>query len=164
MPLPIEGGVNHDAPDGQKPIKIGGKANANEPTAVADGDRVDGWFDPQGRLVTAPLFPANLVSATHGPATANPTGTGNTEVVAAPTSGNSIHVTSLVVGNAGSALVRVDIKDGTTTRLAQPLAANGGGFVWYFSPPWKLANAAALNAALSATGDVRVNCQFFVSP
>jgi hypothetical protein len=45
------GTVAHDAVDSGNPEKIGGKAESTEPAAVADGDRVDAYFDLQGRLV-----------------------------------------------------------------------------------------------------------------
>jgi len=42
--------VAHDSADSGAPLKIGGKASTSEPTAVATGDRVDGYFDEYGRL------------------------------------------------------------------------------------------------------------------
>lgn len=44
--------VAHDAPDSGNPTKIGGRAESTEFSAVADGDRVDAFFDLKGRLVT----------------------------------------------------------------------------------------------------------------
>lgn len=52
------GDVAHDAADAGAPLKFGGYAKATAPTAVADGDRVNAWFDPNGRLVV------NLASLT----------------------------------------------------------------------------------------------------
>lgn len=46
---PVTGDTPHDAADAGRPIKIGGKASGVAPTAVADGDRVDGWFGPEGQ-------------------------------------------------------------------------------------------------------------------
>ena len=43
----------HDAIDSGAPAKIGGRASSAPVTAVAVNDRVDGFFDLQGRLVTA---------------------------------------------------------------------------------------------------------------
>lgn len=45
------GSVAHDAVDSGNPIKIGGKASTSTPTAVANGDRVNAYFDSEGRLV-----------------------------------------------------------------------------------------------------------------
>lgn len=44
----------HDSPDRGSPLKIGGKASTSVPTAVADQDRTDAWYAPNGqqRVVT----------------------------------------------------------------------------------------------------------------
>lgn len=47
----VSGSVAHDAVDSGNPIKIGGKASTSTPTAVANGDRVNAYFDSEGRLV-----------------------------------------------------------------------------------------------------------------
>lgn len=49
--VPVGGSVSHDALDAGGPVKIGGKASTTTPTAVADGDRVDAFFTPQGMQV-----------------------------------------------------------------------------------------------------------------
>ncbi len=48
------GEIAHDAADSGNPIKVGGKAEATIPTAVADGDRVDANFDLYGRPRVSP--------------------------------------------------------------------------------------------------------------
>lgn len=51
----VVGNVAHDAADSGNPVKIGGKARTSAPTAVANGDRVDAYFDSAGRqAVTVP--------------------------------------------------------------------------------------------------------------
>lgn len=45
----VTGNVAHDAADSGNPLKIGGKVSTSTPTAVANGDRVDQWFDEFGR-------------------------------------------------------------------------------------------------------------------
>ena len=52
--LAIGGAVAHDAADSGNPLKLGGKALTSDPTAVAAGDRVNAYFDAQGRLVVIP--------------------------------------------------------------------------------------------------------------
>jgi len=47
----VEGDVAHDAADAGNPVKIGGKGSASAPAAVTDGDRVNAYFDRNGRLV-----------------------------------------------------------------------------------------------------------------
>ena len=51
VPVSGSGDVAHDAADAGNPVKIGGKAETTAPAAVADGDRVNAWFDEYGRLV-----------------------------------------------------------------------------------------------------------------
>jgi len=164
----VSGDTAHAATDSGRPVKIGGKANQNEPTAVADAQRVDAWWDQQGRLVVAPLFPANVASAgAHGPVSVTLTTSSEATVIAAPGAG-SIHVTAIMVGNTSATKVRLDLKEGAggTVRFSQPLAADGGGFVLNpLGPPWKLPATTALIAQLDASvTDVRVNVQFFVAP
>lgn len=48
----VTGNVAHDAADSGNPVKVGGKAETGTPAAVADGDRVDAWFDARGALTT----------------------------------------------------------------------------------------------------------------
>lgn len=43
--------IAHDAVDSGDPLKIGGKASTDAPTAVSVGDRVNAWFDLNGRLM-----------------------------------------------------------------------------------------------------------------
>ncbi len=46
----VVGDAAHDAVDAGNPVKIGGRARAAKPTAVGENDRVDAWFDLNGRL------------------------------------------------------------------------------------------------------------------
>lgn len=46
------GNVAAGAADSGNPLKLGGRAQATAPTAVADGDRVSAWFTNNGALVT----------------------------------------------------------------------------------------------------------------
>lgn len=50
-PMPTGGNVAHDDVDSGKPHKIGGHARSSAPTAVGNNDRVDAYFDLNGRLV-----------------------------------------------------------------------------------------------------------------
>ena len=47
----IQGDTANDAVDAGNPVKIGGRAEATVPAAVADGDRVNALFDLLGRAV-----------------------------------------------------------------------------------------------------------------
>jgi len=46
----VVGDVAHNGIDSGKPVKIGGYANSSAPGNVANGDRVNAWFDRAGRL------------------------------------------------------------------------------------------------------------------
>ena len=48
--IDVLGDTAHDAVDSGDPVKIGGKAATSTPTAVAAGDRVNAYFDTNGRL------------------------------------------------------------------------------------------------------------------
>lgn len=62
----VAGDVAHDAADSGNPIKVGGKAESTTPSAVADGDRVDGWFDLQGRQAVFGAYSKSAVLAADG--------------------------------------------------------------------------------------------------
>lgn len=49
--LSVGGATPHDSVDSGNPLKVGGVARATVPAAVADGDRVNGWFTPNGAQV-----------------------------------------------------------------------------------------------------------------
>lgn len=161
----VQGEAAHDAAVVGNPVIVGGRADDSEPTAVADGDACWLWVDQFGRPVTVIGHPAAVADGTNqGPSVTTLTTTGNVALVAAPGAG-SIHVLGISASNTSSTGVRVDIKDGTTTRLSMFLAADGGGFVWQFNQPWKITATTALQGALSAAvTDVRVTVHFFVSP
>lgn len=67
----VQGDRAHDATDRGSPTKIGGKANTSAPAAVAAGDRVDAYFDANGRL--AVLLDSLPTAAALADAAANPT-------------------------------------------------------------------------------------------
>lgn len=47
------GNIAHDGVDSGNPLKIGGKVSTATPTAVANADRTDAWFDEFGRIVVS---------------------------------------------------------------------------------------------------------------
>ena len=64
-PQQTAGDIAHDAADSGNPVKIGGKAATSAPTAVSAGDRVNAYFDANGRLVVSEdqlraLLPASI--------------------------------------------------------------------------------------------------------
>src|SRR5688572_27256350 len=55
----LGGEVAHDAVDAGNPVKIGGKAATAVPAAVSNADRVDAYFDANGRQVVRAHDPAD---------------------------------------------------------------------------------------------------------
>jgi len=46
----VQGSIEHDSPDTQYPVMIGGRAATSKPSAVANNDVVRAYFDQYGRL------------------------------------------------------------------------------------------------------------------
>lgn len=154
--------VAHDEVDAGSPIKMGGRAQDSERTAVADADRVDAWFDTKGRLIVAPWHPGELT-----PATATLTATTDASIIAAPGAGQALYVCSVLITNTSATLTRVDLKDGSggTVRVTGAAAASGGGFMWRPIRPWKLtANTGLFGALGTAVTDVRAVIEYFTAP
>jgi hypothetical protein len=110
-------------------------------------------------------FPVGPVSATHGPATFNPTTTAAFTAIVAPGGGLAIYVTSIAAWNQSATATRLDAKDGAggTVRFSARLAGvDGGGFVHAFDPPWELTAATLMELKLSVAADVLVEVNFYV--
>lgn len=138
----IAGDVAHDAADSGNPVKIGVVARTANPTAVANGDRVDIYGDDKGRLVVQPFVSRDLI--VHNRITL--TNTTETTLIAAGGAGVFRDIVGLVISNESATEVRVDIRDSSTgtVRLSLDVAADGGGGV--ISLPVQLTQASANNA------------------
>jgi len=140
-PLPVDGGVAHDAADSGNPIKIGVKAVNAEPEAVANADRANLIADLVGKLITLPY--ANPENFTSGHAT-NTDGA-ETSCIAAAGAGVRTYVTLIVLANSSSSAGTVAINDGTgSTKMTVPVPANGGAVVPLAVPLRGTANTAWL--------------------
>jgi len=161
-PWSVHGDTAHDAVDANNPVKVGGKASLNEPTAVADADRVNAWIDQIGRFVVLTGH-ANP----EPPDTSNVTASGDTTIIAAPGVGVSLHICKGSIHNAGAANVVVALRDGVagTIRWQAELASEGGGAAFDFgNRGWKLTANTALVANLGAAGNVDINVtEFYVA-
>lgn len=155
--IPTAGDIAHDAADSGNPLKIGGKAATSTPAAVADGDRVNAFFDERGRQA---VWDGNTtISVDDGAGTLTVDGTvtiqdgGGTITVdgtVAVTDGDStISVddggSSLTVDGAVSAVVTGDTNNDAVDAGA-PVKIGGVG-------------STATPSAVSADGD-RVNAWF----
>ena len=159
---PVVGDTSHDAVDSNdRPVKIGGKASTDEPTAVSVGDRVNSWIDTFGRYV---------ILLGHGdpetPITVNSTASETLLVIAAPGAGLSLHINSVNIMNSGAAKLDCTLFDDATSRWRGDLAADGGGVNLHFGTRgWKLADNKALNLGTFAAGDVTVNVlEYYIAP
>lgn len=63
----VGGDVAHNAADAGSPVKIGGYASSTAPAAADEGDRVNAWFDLQGRLQVVNAGPSELFPGTLTP-------------------------------------------------------------------------------------------------
>ena len=126
----IQGDRAHDATDRGSPVKIGGKASTSAPTDVANGDRVDAYFDAKGRLV---VFVDSTASSS-SPRTANviktvaavaiTAGTGAT--IWTPTAGTKFRLMGWSLSSsAAAALIFGDNVVGTVILRSELLAAAG---------------------------------------
>jgi len=158
---PRGGDVAHDAVDSGNPIKVGGRASLNEPTAVADNDRVNAWFDQLGRQVVL-MGHANPES----PVTANGSAAGLV-VISAPGAGVSLYICKGSLHNRSASAQVVSLREGTTgsIRFTANLAASGGGSLFDFGPRgWKLPTNTALVADIAAaSADVNVT-EYYIAP
>jgi hypothetical protein len=149
------GAAAHDAAVSGNPVTIAARANANEPTAVADGDVTHLWADLLGRLVVLPGHPSP-----ESPVTLNATASGNTTVISAPGGGVSLYIVKASIHNRDTAVRTVALQDGAggTNRWKAMVASDGGGSLIDFGARgWKLTANTLLNVNLDAAGNVDVN-------
>jgi hypothetical protein len=159
----VQGQAAHDAAVAGNPVVMGGRSNANEPTAVtADNEAVWAWMDRFGRQVTVAGHPSP-----EAPNTTNVTSSGNTSLIATPGASLSLYIKKGSVHNTDSSTVVVQLKDGSagTVRWQAELATDGGGSLFDFGDVgWKLTANTALNGNLSGAGDVNFNItEYYIS-
>jgi hypothetical protein len=102
---------------------------------------------------------SNLVSGS-----GNATGTGATQIIAAPTNTRRIYVTSVQCGrnDAGTSAIRASLNDNAGTVLVIPNSGGGGANNMQFPSPLTMPAATALTFTSSAsTSTVYCNAQGF---
>jgi hypothetical protein len=114
----MEGSIAHDSAQSGNPVKIGGRAYTGTPSAVANADMVDAFFDQFGAQAVKMVNPtdgtdhfvANVFKAVNG------AGSGGDVSAWTPASGKKFRLLgyALVSGAAGVG----EIKDGTSTVIA----------------------------------------------
>lgn len=150
----IQGNAAHDAADSGNPVKIGGKANANESAAVAENDRVDAWFDLVRRLVVIDGHPSP-----EAPATANGSAAG-LSVIATPGAAVRLYIKKVVITNRAAAGQIISLREGAAGTIRTTVFAPALGAAIsldYGSRGWQLPLDTALVADIAAaSADVNV--------
>lgn len=123
------GSVAHDAADSGNPLKIGGKASTSTPTAVANGDRVDAYFDSEGRqaVFSDRTNPATSCGKTITYVPVSQVATPGTTVLAAASPGNRHKVIGCILTMHAKGTLR--FTDGGGNLTGDMTVALDGGFV-----------------------------------
>lgn len=137
----IAGDVAHDGADSGNPVKMGAVARQTNPTAVADGDRVNVFADDLGRQVMAPFAPRDRIVKG---ARISLTSTTETTLIAAGAAGVFRDLVWVELTNESATQVRADIRDATggTVQFSITLAASAGGVTMALPVVWPQATAA----------------------
>jgi hypothetical protein len=161
----VAGTVAHDAADSGNPVKVGGVARSTNPTAVADGDRVNFYADLFGKQVVLPYsIPESLTRGSAGPITT----TTSTSVIAAGGAGLRNYVTAVMVTNSHATvgtLVTITDGSGGATLWHGYAGPIGGGFAIAFSSALRGTAATAIHAVCGTTGaSVYVSAAGYLAP
>lgn len=149
------GNVAHDSGDSGNPVKIGGKARITNPTAVADADRVDGYFDDLGKPVVRLCAPRDLL------VTQTTTISSGTETtILTSVASTFLDLVMLILCNTSATAVRVDIRDATAGTIRFAIYLPAGDTRGFSIPGVPIPQTTAANnwtAQLSgAVTDVRI--------
>lgn len=128
----VQGDIASGVADSGNPVKTGGRAKTQLPTAVTDGQRVNTTFDKSGRQLVRQSPRERVFSATLGI-------TYVAEVTVLAAGGASVFrdLTSIMISNSGTNNNTVTIRDSLagTTRFVFEIASQGGGVVTNFTVP-----------------------------
>lgn len=117
-------------------------------------------------VTTANPYVVNTPSASHGPRMVQVSTSATATFIAAPGAGLHVYITHLAVSNAGTVLTQCQI--GTSASLGQITmiaAANGGGFVLNFDPPYKVQSNEAVLCRVdpNPSGNCHFNANYYVA-
>lgn len=123
----VGGDVAHDGADSGNPVKIGAVARTTNPTAVADGDRVNVAADKVGRLIVTPMAPRALIAK----AATTISNTTETTILAAGGAGVYHDLTLLKITNQTNTAVSCTLRDDTAGTAVDiiDLAPLGGAVI-----------------------------------
>jgi hypothetical protein len=117
-PWSVNGDTASGSADANNPVKIGGVARTSNPTAVTNGQRVNGIFDKLGKQVCV-----GAIRDVKGVQKTSITTTTETTVVTAGGVGVFNDVYAIVVTNKSATTVFVDFRDSTAGTVRMTLAA-----------------------------------------
>jgi hypothetical protein len=117
-PWSVNGDTASGTTDANNPVKIGGVARTSNPTAVTNGQRVNGIFDKLGKQVVV-----GALRDVKGVQKTSITTTTETTVVTAGGVGVFNDVYAIVVTNKSATTVFVDFRDSTAGTVRMTLAA-----------------------------------------
>jgi hypothetical protein len=117
-PWSVNGDTASGVTDANNPVKIGGVARTSNPTAVTNGQRVNGIFDKLGKQVCV-----GAIRDVKGVQKTSITTTTETTVVTAGGVGVFNDVYAIVVTNKSATTVFVDFRDSTAGTVRMTLAA-----------------------------------------
>jgi hypothetical protein len=126
-PWSVNGDTASGASDANNPVKIGGLAKTTNPTAVTDGQRVNGVFDKQGKQIVVGAI-RQLKGVQNTAITANT----ETTIVTAGGAGVLNDLYGLTLTNTSSTAAYITIKDstaGTTRFVIEVPATDTRGFM-----------------------------------
>lgn len=173
---------DHDAADSGPPLKIGGKAQRNSPTAVAASDRVNAWFTREGQLGVVATQEGHAIysnDATSGgrivPLTAFSTSALNNTSTAAVAAQASLrcYVMSAVFSlsawtSGGYATLRDDATDIFPFSTTSPLSVAGMGSVFAIASPGTYLCRTTVNTALniyySGNATLKWHVAYYMAP
>ena len=147
------GDVAHDSVDSGNPQKIGGMARTTNPTAVADGDRVNAIFDKLGKQVVVGAV-RDLKAVQKTTITSS---TSETTIVTAAGASVFADLYLLTIANTSATACNVTIKDATAGTTRMILAVPAGQTVGFSLP----VDSAIIQA--SANNDWTATCSASVA-
>lgn len=116
--VPTQGDIAAGSTDAGNPVKIGGVARTSNPTAVTNGQRVNGMFDKLGKQVAV-----GALRDVKGVQKTSISANTETTVVTAGAAGVLNDVYAIIITNKSATSVFVDFKDSTGGTVRMTLAA-----------------------------------------
>lgn len=142
----VVGNIANDSVDSGNPVKVGGQARTTNPTAVADGDRVNATFDKLGKQVVV----GSIRDLKDGEHTVITSSTAETTIATAVAS-TFLDLYGLVIDNSSATVCTVTIKDSTAGTTRFTFTVPGGDTRGFMLPESAARKQSAVNNNWTAT-------------